>query len=157
MSTVNINSYLRLNDGHFIPFDDVDSYSGDCQYVPGAIVFAIGSVEVLSLALWDDINWLWPYVVQALDECRRNGHGQRFFPDQPLRFRAEALGSSGQLLVSVKGGAINNRAVGPAHDIYVEAARAALAFFADLHRVCPAAGLIDGDIIETAKSWKSPG
>lgn len=153
MSVVEVRSHLRREDGTFVPFHDLSSFAGDCHYVPGAIELTVGGVEVLSLALWDDINWLWPYVVQALDECRRTGQGERFFPDQPLKFRAESLGASGQLLLSVTGGSINNRAVGPADDIYEEVAREVTRFFASLRRLCPPMSPADDQVVETARSW----
>ncbi len=153
MSLVEVRSYLRSGDGRFLPLDEVDSFDGDCRWVSGAIVLSIGGVEVLSLELWDDVNWLWPYVVQALDECRRAGQGERFFPDQPLRFRAESLGSSGQVLLSVTGGSIANKAVGPADEIYKAVAQAALAFFAALHRLCPPEGPADLQVVKTVESW----
>lgn len=153
MSWIDVRSYLRVNDGKFVPFEDVEAFSGDCRWVPGAIVFRIGDTEVLSLELWDDINWLWPYVVQALDDCRRVGEGERFFPSQPLRFRAESLGGSGQIRLSVTGGSIENRAVGLADEIYGSVAQAVLVFFEALHRLCPPADPADARIIDTVEDW----
>lgn len=153
MSKVEVRSYLRRSDGDFVPFDDVGLVVNDCDYVSGAIELSIGGVEVLSLTLWDDINWLWPYIVLTLNECRRTGHGEGWFPSQPLKFRAEALGSSGQLLLSVAGGGIDSHAVGPAADIYAEVGRAALNFFDQLHQVCPPQGPANDLVIETARSW----
>ena len=83
--------------------------------------------------------------------------GERFFPDQPLKFSAESLGFSEQVLVSVVGGSIDNRAVGPANEIYAAAGRAALTFFEQLHKVCPPAGPADDRIMATVRSWVAPG
>ena len=68
---VEVRSFFRRSDGSFVPFGEMAGPVEDCRYVPGAIELWIGGVEVLSLELWDDINWLWPFVVQPLDECRR--------------------------------------------------------------------------------------
>ncbi len=153
MSRVEVRSYLRFGDGRFIPIEDVESLDADCRWVPGAIVLSIDGAEVLSLELWDDVNWLWPYVVQALDRCRQVGQGECLFPDQPLRFRAESLGPSGQMLLSVMGGSIANKAVGPADEIYAAVGQAALGFFAALHRLCPPQGPADSEVIRTVGTW----
>ena len=157
MSQVEIRSYLRVGDGQFVPMEEAEFFEGDCTWVPGTIVFAIDGVEVLSFELWDDINHLWPYVVRALEDCRREGQGERYFPDQPLLFRAEMLGSSGQMRLSVTGGGVKTMAVGPAEEIYEAVAHAALSFFPALHRLCPPEGPADDQIIAIVKSWIGTG
>lgn len=153
MSLVEIRSYLRVGDGQFVPMEEAEVFDGDCRWVPGAIVFTIDGVEVLSFELWDDINWLWPFIVQALDDCRREGRGERYFPDQPLLFRAEMLGSSGQMRLSVTGGGVETMAVGPAEEIYEAVAHAALCFFPALYRLCPSEWLADSREIAIVNSW----
>ncbi len=153
MSVIDIRSYLRVGDGQFVPMEEAEVFDGDCRWVPGAIVFTIDGVEVLSFELWDDINWLWPFIVRDLDECRRTGRREGYFPDQPLLFRAEMLGSSGQMRLSVTGGGVNTMAVGPAEEIYEAVAHAALSFFPALHRLCPSEAPADPRVIEIVKSW----
>ncbi|MFI6680468.1 hypothetical protein [Kribbella sp. NPDC050470] len=61
----------------FLPIQEAQRYDGDGVYVPGAASLVIDGVEVLGIDLWDDVNWLWPFIVQALDDCRRAGAGRR--------------------------------------------------------------------------------
>lgn len=65
--------------------------------MPGAISLTVDGVELLGPELWDDVNWLWPFVILALDECRRSGAGQRYFPDQPIEFFRELRRLCGDL------------------------------------------------------------
>ena len=113
----------------------------------------IGHVQVLSLELWDDVNWLWPFIVQAFDECQRLGVGECFFPSQPIRFHVSSIGSTGQIRVLVEGGSIRKVAIAQSSEIFPAVAQGALAFFAALHKICPSPGLADKEIIDLAQSW----
>jgi hypothetical protein len=151
MSSISIESFVRLGDGEFTPIREVRPFAGDCAYVPGAIVLSVDGVAVLSLDLWDDINWLWPYVVQALDDCRRTGTGERYFPDQPILFRAKTAGSRGEVLLSVTGESLTRKVVVPAHELFPAVAEAGLDFFTELDRLCGAAAPAEVGILE---AWK---
>ncbi len=98
--SVEVKTYLRTPSGpvHIV---DVQRYDGDAAWVPGSIVLNVDGVELLSHDLWDDVNWLWPLVVQAVDESLRTGSGERYFPDQPILFGAKSQGS--RMLLTVKG------------------------------------------------------
>ncbi|MEI8407153.1 MULTISPECIES: hypothetical protein [unclassified Kribbella] len=111
----------------------------------------VDGVEVLSLDLWDDVNWLWPYVVQALDDCRRTGTGERYFPDQPILFRAKTVGRRGEVLLSVTGESITRKVVVPADELFPAVALAGLEFFAELDRLCGAAAPVERAVLE---AWK---
>jgi hypothetical protein len=112
MTRVEVRSYVRIGKD-FQPIKEVHRYKGDCQYVRGAISLVIDGIDTLGVDLWDDVNWLWPFIVQALDECRRTGSGKRGFPDQPISFKAETAWT-GHVLVSVTdGGTIKRTAVAP--------------------------------------------
>ncbi len=137
-----------------MPFGSTQPSS--CEYVDGAIVLEVAGIAVLSLELWDDIDWLWPFVVQAFDDCRRLGAGERYFPSQPLLFSVNALGRSGLIRISVSGGEIQNSAIGPAHEIYRAVAGAALAFYEHLRGYCPADPAAER-AISTAASWLGEG
>lgn len=58
-----IESLLLLND-KFKPMRDVAQYAGDCDYVHGAISMLVDGVELMGETFWDDIDWLWPFVIQ---------------------------------------------------------------------------------------------
>lgn len=153
MSVV-VTSWLRDPHGAFVPLGSAQPAS--CAYISGSIVLEVGGVEVLSLELWDDIDWLWPFVVQAFDDCRTLGAGERYFPSQPLLFRAESLGKSGLIRVSVSGGEIHNSAVGPGGEIFQAVGEAVLAFYGHLRDCCPP-DVASQEIIDTAASWLDRG
>lgn len=137
MSRVAVESYVRV-DSEFRLIREVERHDGSCDYVPGAISLSVDGVELLGLALWDEINWLWPYVIQALDECRRSGSGKRYFPDQPILFSAETAGWAGHVLlrVTTSSKSIDRSAVAPADELYGVVARAGIDFIEELRRLC---------------------
>lgn len=150
MSRVLIQSFLRSDDG-FEPMKQVQRYGGDCRYVPGAISLVVDGVDLLGVELWDDVNWLWPFVVQALSECRQTGAGRRGFPDQPITFKAEVAWAGTVLLSVTDGEDLDRKVVAPADELYDSVARAGLEFFADLQRLCPNndMGLEEREVLET--------
>lgn len=149
MSVVTVDTLLRTDDGRFVPIRQVERWTGDCRYVPGAIELTVDDHDVLSTDLWDDVNWLWPLVLQALDECARTGSGERYFPSQPLVFGARRLGRSAQLQLTVAGGSVGCKAVGSGQSILAGVGAAALSFFDELRRLCPDAD--DSDAIALAE------
>jgi len=149
MSVV-VTSWLGDPSEGFAPFGS--TRPARCEYIDGAIVLEVAGVEVLSLEMWDDIDWLWPFVVQALDECKRLGVGERYFPSQPLLFRAEWLGSPGLVRISVAGGEIRNSVVGSGQEIYRAVGEAALDFYTHLRAHC-SSDPADDEIVSIAASW----
>ncbi|MBO3102138.1 hypothetical protein KG102_15675 [Cellulomonas fengjieae] len=94
-------------------------------------------VELLGPELWDDVNWLWPFVVQALDECRQSGSGKRYFPDQPVAFTATTQWEGNVLLtVTTSDRSIHRSAVAPSDELYDVVARSGIEFFQELRRLC---------------------
>lgn len=133
---VRVETFVRV-DGEFRPVGELTRYDGSCTYVPGAIVLAVDEFAVLSLDLWDDVDWLWPFVIQALDECRRTGSGRTMFPDQPITFSAETMPRRpAYLLVSVTSSTSRRRVVAPADELYAAVARAGQAWFDQFGRFC---------------------
>ena len=137
MSRVQMASLVRV-DGEFTPVSEAGRHDGDCEYVPGAISLIVDGVELLGTDLWDDVNWLWPFIVQALDECRQSGSGTRNFPDQPIAFKAEKAQWGGNVILTVATSdkSIHRTAVAPGDELYEVAARAGVEFFGELRRLC---------------------
>lgn len=137
MRRVEVTSYVKVN-GEFAAISAAARHDGDCEYVPGAISVVVDGVEVLGLDLWDDINWLWPLVVQVLDECRRAGSGKRYFPDQPIAIVAEmaSWGGSTLLTVTTADRSVHRTAVAPSHELFEVIAKAGGEFFRELRRLC---------------------
>ncbi|WP_423463948.1 hypothetical protein ACO229_04550 [Promicromonospora sp. MS192] len=137
MSRVEATSYVRA-DGEFRAIAQASHHDGDCDYVPGAISLKVDGVELLGLDLWDDVNWLWPLVIQALDEFRHSGSGKRYFPDQPIAIIVEAAPWGGNLLLTVTTSdkSIHRTAVAPRDELFETVARAGAHFFRELGRLC---------------------
>lgn len=137
MSRVAVESYVRV-DGEFRPIREAERHDESCTWVPGAISLTVDGVELFGVRLWDDVNWLWPLVVQALDECRRSGAGQTAFPDQEIWISAATLEGGGDVLLSVttRDRRIDRSAVAPADELYAVVARAGIDFFEELRRLC---------------------
>ena len=136
MSRIRVESYVRSGED-FLPVQKVGRYAGDCMYMPGAISFVVDEVELMGVDLWDDVNWLWPLVIQALDDCRRTGSGKRGFPDQPISFTAEMAWQGNVLLTVSDGDSINRTAVARADEVFEAVARAGVDFFGHSQTLCP--------------------
>ncbi|GAB3170614.1 hypothetical protein GCM10027059_37340 [Myceligenerans halotolerans] len=132
-----MTSFVRV-DGEFRPVSEAERHDGDCEYVPGAISLTVDGVELLGTELWDDVNWLWPFVVQAVRECRDSGSGTRHFPDQPITFKVEKAqwGGNVMLTVTTADRSIHRTAIAPEGEVYETVARAGAEFFKHLRRLC---------------------
>lgn len=150
MNRVRIQSYVRIG-AEFQPIQDIKRYDGDSMYVPGAVSLVVDEVELMGIELWDDINWLWPFIVQAVDDYRKTGTGKRGFPDQPISFKVEAAWP-GHALVSVVSDSFEHKAVVPEDELYSAVAHAGLTFFTELQRICSE---YEGDDAEIGvlRSW----
>ena len=151
MTSVEIQSFVRARDGEFVPIVEVPRFGGECRYVAGAISLKVDGLELFGLDLWDDVNWLWPFVVQALKDCRRTGAGKRGFPDQPISIIAERARPGHTLIRVTDGASINRTAVAADADLFGAVARAGMIFFAELFRLCPAEdmGSEENDVLMT--------
>lgn len=136
MTTIEIETFIRVA-GKFVPVADVTRYQGARNYVEGAISLTIDDTEVFGLDLWDDVNWLWPLVIQAFEDCRNSGLGKRWFPDQPLSIVVEEIWG-GKTRIKVADGTPSRRsAVAPSAELYTAVGRAANEFFSKLQRLVP--------------------
>jgi len=134
---VNVSTYIGNPDRGFTPIADVGRYERDPEYVEGALCLTIDGVPVMTREEWDDVNWLWPFLVNASDECARGGRGETMFPDQPLCFSLERIGSSDRLCVSLTGNGLSRSAVATGREYYAAIAAAGLEFFEELERLVP--------------------
>ena len=137
MTRVQIRSFVRRDDGSFLEIGDVVAHRGDCMYLPGAVSFTVDGVELFGLDLWDDVNWLWPLLVQVFVDCRGAGSGKRGFPDQPISISAERSWADHTLIRVTDGAAINRSAVAPDRELFESLAAAGSEFFRELRRLCP--------------------
>ncbi|MCB1281555.1 MAG: hypothetical protein KDB18_08525 [Salinibacterium sp.] len=149
---IEVDTLLRSPVGEFARIADVGSYSGDASHVPGAIELSVHGAVVLDRELWDDVDWLWPYVIQAIDECLAFGLGERYFPDQPIVFRVERIGDR-RLMFTVQGGAIDRMVAADTAELLAAVAEAALDFFDHLERLVPGSEATFVEEIARVRSW----
>ncbi|NTW38875.1 MAG: hypothetical protein HGA44_03135 [Cellulomonadaceae bacterium] len=152
MTRVQIMSFVRRGDGTFVEIAGAADHAGECEYLPGAVSFRVDGTELFGLELWDDVNWLWPLMVQVFADCRRSGSGKRWFPDQPISMTAERVSPEHVLVRVTNGSAINRSAVAPADELFQALAVAGLHFFGELHRLCPDS-VVDQQEREVLASW----
>ncbi|AIQ58075.1 hypothetical protein [Paenibacillus borealis] len=58
----------------------------DLRYLDGAIVIEWNYKIVMDYNMWDSVNWLWGFLMNALEEYLQVGKGGFLFPDQPIKF-----------------------------------------------------------------------
>jgi hypothetical protein len=96
---IKIRSYLRQPDSLFAPIEDVTETPSDPRHVEGAIQLSIDEVPILDNELWDDVDQLWAYIGNMVEELVRSGHASTLFPDQPIELTFRRTGN-GRVLVS---------------------------------------------------------
>lgn len=89
---VAVTSYLFERGRHkpgrkLVRIDEFRGRIEDPDYIDGAIEIVVDGSVVLTSELWDLVDQLWVYLLDALEEHIRTGNrAQRFFPDQPSSF-----------------------------------------------------------------------
>lgn len=70
--------------GRCVELGDWRGALANLNYVEGAIVIRIGSRQLIGPELWDDVNHLWGFAVDALAEVSRGRDATMWWPDQPI-------------------------------------------------------------------------
>jgi hypothetical protein len=151
---VTIRTLLGNPTTGFTPIEDVARFEGDPEYVEGALCMDIDGVPLITAEYWDDVNWLWPFVVKASQACEETGHGETLFPDQPIEFRLDRVGDSGRVKASVTSSKDSRAAVTSASELYPALADAGLHFFEHLERLVPGAADVDHEQIAALRRWQ---
>jgi len=151
---VEIRTLLGNSRTGFTPIEDVERFDGDHDYVEGSLCIEVDGVPFLTADYWDDVNWLWPFVVKASRDCEATGHGETMFPDQPIKFSVDRLGNSGRLRLSLTATGLSETAVASASEYYEALAGAGLRFFEHLERLAPGAADSDQDEIAALRRWQ---
>lgn len=88
---VKVETYFKVGD-EFVPLLEFTGHISDPVYVEGSIELEMDGVKVLPKELWDDVNWLWAYIINGLTELTTQAECLIDFPDQPieLSFRIDA-------------------------------------------------------------------
>jgi hypothetical protein len=146
-----VDTLLRAADGSFERFADVERYDGDPHQVEGAVLIHVDGKPLLTQAEWDELDSLWSFLVQAVDEALAIGEGERSFPDQPIRFRVKRL-PTGRFLVSVDLGDERRGASADVDEFVRAIAAAGLAFFNHKNLIIRGAGG-DQQHVDLCRRW----
>jgi len=84
LSTIEIASYAKVGE-QFIPIADFKGPVDDPEYFEGAIEFYIDGQMISSIPYWDDVNYLWDFLVGGVEKLARSEEWSTFWPDQPIR------------------------------------------------------------------------
>lgn len=79
-----VDSFIKI--GH--DFVNVNEFKGKLRktdYIDGAILLTVNYVEVMNTSMWDCIDQLWIYMLNALIELNSGKDAEFYFPDQPIK------------------------------------------------------------------------
>jgi hypothetical protein len=108
---IEIRSYLRAPDERFVPVEAAAFQPPDPLHIPGAIEMSIDGAVLLDLSLWDYVDQLWAYIANTTEQLVQEGHGDTYFPDQPILLAMERAGRD-RVVVSVESVNLPRRAAG---------------------------------------------
>ena len=100
---IGVRTFLRKEDGGFVPVESWNEPIPDQAYLEGSLELTINDVPLLTCGMWDDIDVLWSYLLDCLEELVFGGSASTYFPDQPVELAMERA-SSGMVRVSVRAG-----------------------------------------------------
>ncbi|EQA72841.1 hypothetical protein [Leptospira noguchii] len=100
---INIKTYLRIDDDYipieefFGKIEDIE----DIQYTTGSVELTINYVKIIEKTLWDNVNHLWPYIINAIEELlvEDQKEAKLSYPDQPITLRFGKTNHSGRIFV----------------------------------------------------------
>ena len=122
-----VSTRIRIQEGREARFFDLhevprDSLCGN-DYVEGSIVIEIDGRAWTGEDLWDDIAWLWQFILEGLESLANGAGFHCCFPDQPVEM---AFVEDGPVVYL----RINERSVALPRDAFVQTfAKAARRFF----------------------------
>ena len=152
--SVEIQTFIGSPEHGFREVSEVPAYEGDEDYVPGAISLVADGTPIITLREWDDVNWLWPFVVRASAEFRERGEGETYFPDQPLVFRLEQAPEPGCVALSLRvRDVVRRHAVVDSGEYFRSLAAAGLHYFDHQERLIPGSGLAAMREVAALRSW----
>ncbi|MGN5954030.1 hypothetical protein ACP6L2_05375 [Sphingobacterium lactis] len=89
-----VRALNKIDLSKFVNIDDVgqlDSSKIDPDYITGAIIMKYNDQTILDYSDWDDLNYFWPYFIDALDELLENNNSKFSFPSQALPVNMEIV------------------------------------------------------------------
>ncbi|MDP6707401.1 MAG: hypothetical protein QF893_13740 [Alphaproteobacteria bacterium] len=132
---IEINTFSRLN-SRLIDINDYTGTIRNSDYIEGSIEVKIGRTAVLSKDVWDDVNYLWPYIGNAIEDVCQGKDAEFYYPDQPIRVKLRLL-SGQRLSISCSVGSSRRRAEATCDRVRLltELLRGGIAFFDALSKI----------------------
>ena len=102
------DDFLEHPEDFFVNVDDTEKLKSiandlDIDYLDGAITIYYQGHYIIDFALWDEVDTLWAYLMNAIEELLKNGKSHTYFPDQPIRIDLRVEGKGMIRLVIGKG------------------------------------------------------
>lgn len=89
---VEVESFLKGNDGKFVPIEDCKNPPSDSNYIEGFIRLVVDGREVMGADEWDLVDQLWAYIAELAYRLGETTTVRTTFPDQPLEFSMSRQG-----------------------------------------------------------------
>ncbi|MBA8824347.1 hypothetical protein FHX42_001694 [Saccharopolyspora lacisalsi] len=93
-SPVVVQTLIRSRDGSFRSLDE-SGESRQGEYVEGAIVLTAWGTEILDTGVWDDVDYLWSYISDIVNDLIEGRGSCTCFPDQPIKLSFENVPRGG--------------------------------------------------------------
>ena len=94
LTPVEVRSFLmqkHKRNTTFIPIEDWSSSLRGRSFIEGALELTIGGKPLMTQAMWDEIDFLWPMTIKGIEELATRGSASVWFPDQPIELVFERV------------------------------------------------------------------
>lgn len=96
---INISTYLKIKD-NFININDYNGLLKDTFYIEGAIELSIYNIKVIDIEMWDYVDQLWSYLIEALVKINKNQEAKINFPDQPIEMKFQPINENVLIVIN---------------------------------------------------------
>ncbi|GAA2017622.1 hypothetical protein GCM10009799_52010 [Nocardiopsis rhodophaea] len=152
MHKIEVNSYLREQDGTLVPVADWCKGIDDSYYIEGAIEIFVDGRTFMDIALWDYVDQLWAYILNILVDLRTEKIARTYFPDQPIELSFRRVGH-GRLLATLEVNKSDIRTVNADEAEFTEALLSGAShFFNRMHEILPGAYTTQLDKIDNLRN-----
>lgn len=144
-AALKVNSFFRI-DKRFISLNEFHGPILDKDYIEGALLVSIYDNELFDLSLWDYIDQLWAYLVDAICAVAAGDGYSCCFPDQPIRIEFTIV--SGNLVKIFIGVGEGRTGVVEKYQFVSAFGKAAIQFFSRMTVLIPEESFIFQGYIE---------
>lgn len=133
---ITVQTHVKSGDA-FVLISTFDGDVPDPRYVEGAIELTINGKKLLGLDMWDHVDQLWSYLVDAASSLAAGEEAGTYLPDQPIRVTLTPIGHTPLVGVQVKCGAETFSATAPSNELVNALAEGAQYFFRRMLELFP--------------------